>query len=160
MMPDLRRWLLGLTLALWQGGFVFYSAVVVPIGTDALGAVAQGRITATVAGHLNRAGLVFVVVAAWDVAVAGPRGRVWRIAILAGTAAGLALLEFLRAAMIGWLGPAGVELPRPFRLAHILYLWISTFHWLAALGFAWLSLRTWRIDDAIQPATASARPAR
>src|SRR3954471_15293662 len=64
-----RRALLVFALMFWQGGFTFYSAVVVPIGTDVLGSAAeQGWITRRVTVWLNVAGAVALPVWAWDLA--------------------------------------------------------------------------------------------
>jgi hypothetical protein len=59
MRISLRRLLVLQFLLLWQGGFVFYTAVVVPAGTAVLGsAAAQGAITARVTDTLNLIGLL------------------------------------------------------------------------------------------------------
>src|ERR671917_504286 len=76
-----RRSLLLWLLLLWQGGFLFYTAVVVPIGTDVLGSpLVQGLITRRVTDWLKLFG------AAWAGPVAGV-GRVRRPARGAGLAA-------------------------------------------------------------------------
>src|SRR5437899_1520982 len=51
-----RRTLLLWALMFWQGGFFFYSAVVVKVGTDLNGMFEQGLITREVAVWLNVAG--------------------------------------------------------------------------------------------------------
>ena len=54
-----RRFLVLAALMFWQGGFTFYAAVVVPIGTAQLGgATEQGFITRHVAWYLNLVGAV------------------------------------------------------------------------------------------------------
>ena len=54
----IRRYLLLMSLMFWQGGFTFYSAVVVPIGSDLLGSGRdQGFITRSVTNYLNLAGV-------------------------------------------------------------------------------------------------------
>ena len=51
-MVVVRRFVVVQALLLWQGGFLFYAAIVVPVGTDELGsAFAQGKITARVHGR-------------------------------------------------------------------------------------------------------------
>src|SRR5262245_23110519 len=52
------RFLVLQALLLWQGGFLFYAAVVVPTGTKLLGAEGQGAITARVTDVLNVIGAV------------------------------------------------------------------------------------------------------
>ena len=69
-MTTLRRFLVVQALMLWQGGFLFYAAVVVPAGTEVLGSgAAQGPITARVTDALNLCGLAALVLTAWDQAV-------------------------------------------------------------------------------------------
>jgi hypothetical protein len=109
---------------LWQGGFLFYASVVVPIGTDLLGgARAQGVITARVTEWLNLAGLVCL----------GLLGGLW----------------FLHLILDYFMDPAGrvVQMREPFRVAHGAYLWVSTAHWLMGLALAWLTLAAWRAED-------------
>ena len=66
-MRTLRRFLVLLVLMCWQGGFTFYTAVVVPIGTAVLEtALAQGWITRQVTVYLNLAGAAALVMLGWD----------------------------------------------------------------------------------------------
>jgi hypothetical protein len=93
-MTVLRRVLLVLALAFWQGGFMFYGAVVVPVGAVVLGSHhEQGLVTQAVTNYLNAAGVVALVLWAWDVAAEGrrwPRWCVWAaLAILLGALAWL-----------------------------------------------------------------------
>ena len=154
-----RRFLLLQALLLWQGGFVFYSAVVVPIGTDLLGsASAQGEITALVTVWLNRIGLVFLAVLAWDVsATRDPVARRIVVRQTLGVVAALLLLLlfYLHDLMNYFLDPTGrtIAMRRPFRVAHIVYLCTSTVHWGIGLALAWLTLAAWRAED-----RAPARP--
>src|SRR5437764_1220112 len=73
-----RRILLLFALMFWQGGFTFYSAVVVPIGSEILGShQEQGWITRSVTNYLNVAGAVTVLLWAWDIARTRDSAR-WR----------------------------------------------------------------------------------
>src|SRR5436190_5790515 len=59
MLRVVRRFLVIAALMLWQGGFTFYAAIVIPIGMDELGShTAQGFITRRVAPFINLAGLI------------------------------------------------------------------------------------------------------
>src|SRR5262249_17618726 len=72
-----RRFLVLAGLMLWQGGFTFYAAVVVPIGMDELGShTAQGVITRRVAPVINLAGLAALALLVWGM----PRQRDARVA--------------------------------------------------------------------------------
>src|SRR5580700_10244682 len=62
-MTLVRRFLLLVSIAFWQGGFMFYGGVVVPVGAAVLGSeVEQGFITQAVTNYLNGAGAVCVTV--------------------------------------------------------------------------------------------------
>src|SRR5262245_9782885 len=88
-MQFIRRFLVLAALMFWQGGFVFYAGVVVPIGTEVLGsAQEQGRITRRVAVWLNWTGAVALIPLGWDAWVdrrnrIGRRGRIATWVILA-----------------------------------------------------------------------------
>src|SRR5207244_1583054 len=123
-----RRFLALQALLAWHGGFLFYAAVVVPIGTDVLGSSsAQGVVTQQVTHWLNRIGVVALAVLAWDVSATPPYRRA-RWAAWAGMAVLLAALFFLHAVLDVNFDPARRSSPDPaaFQLAHGAYLWIST----------------------------------
>lgn len=66
MIALLRRFLVLHALLIWQGGFVFYAGVVVPIGTEVFGSFEQGRVTREVTHVLNHIGVVALALFAWD----------------------------------------------------------------------------------------------
>ncbi len=148
----LRRWLVLITLAFWQGGFVFYGAVVVPIGAEVLGSHAeQARITRPVTHYLNIAGSVALAAWCWDGVAARRRvgrGRwFW---------AGWAFLLLLLAAQVGlhaWLDHlldfhdvAGTDHGR-FSFLHRVYLLASTAQWLGAIALLAATVHSWRRVD-------------
>ena len=58
-----RRMVLLVSLMFWQGGFMFYGGVVVPVGGRILGSeTRQGFITQSVTNYLNLAGAVCLIV--------------------------------------------------------------------------------------------------
>ena len=66
-MTTIRRFLVLAALGYWQGGFTFYSAVVVRVGEEVLGSSReQGFVTRRVTNYLNAAGLVALPLCAWD----------------------------------------------------------------------------------------------
>src|SRR5438552_320053 len=68
MLTFIRRFLVLLTLLFWQGGFMFYGAVIIPIGSEVLGSHRQqGFIARSVTNYLNLAGLASVLVFGWDI---------------------------------------------------------------------------------------------
>src|SRR5262245_34684437 len=76
---ELRRFLVLTALMFWQGGFVFYSAVVVPIGGQIYGPIEQGFVTRQVTTYLNLSGAVGLVLLGLDVLLTGDpfRPRRW-----------------------------------------------------------------------------------
>ncbi len=152
MMVTLRRLLFLWLFAFWQGGFLFYAAVVVSVGTEVLGtAEDQGWITQQVTNWLNLAGAAALAAWAWDI-VAEPASAAWRrrrwslwSLLVAGLLALILLHPFLDAHMDyesrRLFGRAN------FRLLHKAYLWISTAQWLGSIGLSWWTLRVWKSFD-------------
>lgn len=143
-MTTLRRFLVFQAFLLWQGGFLFYTAVVVPIGTEVLeSAKDQGFVTQRVTNWLNYFGALWALVFLWD--LVRERGPRWRWIGWAAAVVMLVPLFWLHVEMDTYLDAAEFRVVerRPFQLLHIVYLWISTFHWLIGLGLAWLTLRVW-----------------
>ncbi len=148
-MTQLRRTLLLWALMFWLGGFTFYSAVVVPVGTDVLGSAAnQGWVTRQVTGWLNFAGVVALAAWAWDVA-ADPAATIlrqlvrWLLWLV--IAAILVALFWLHVRMDDLLDPAVERIldRRGFRVLHRWYLWLSTVQWAASLVLLHSTLRAW-----------------
>ncbi len=151
MTKFVRRFLVFQAFLLWQGGFLFYASVVVPIGTDQLGSsMDQGLITQRVTNWLNLFGAVWAVLFAWDAAAARDPARWRRLARLlgwAGCVVLLGLLAWLHLELDRLLGPDVEYDRRLFRRTHMVYLWVTTGHWLIALALAWLTLRAWAGED-------------
>ncbi|MFO0800513.1 MAG: hypothetical protein U0804_23850 [Gemmataceae bacterium] len=149
-MTVLRRLLLLLALMVWQGGFMFYGAVVVPVGSELLGHRVQGFVTQSVTNYLNVAGAVALAVCGWDVAAGGAGGRRRRWV-------GWAVLVVLLG-VLAWLHPRLDELlvvdefritDQPaYRRLHQWYLVLSTVQWAGAVVLAAWSLQAWRAEDA------------
>jgi hypothetical protein len=149
-MTVLRRALVLAALALWLGGFIFYSAVVVPIGSARLGFNVQGGITQRVTEVLNVVGIVALLPLGWDALAGAPaRGRWPRRAlwlVLAATLAGLWALHPLLADLMGPAGE-GVRQRPHFRRLHLAYLGVSAAQWLAGVLYLVLTVRDWRRVD-------------
>jgi len=144
-----RRYLVVTALALWLGGFTFYAAVVVPVGTDRLGRTGQGFITRDVTAWLNLVGLAALVPLGWDAWSAGRRGRPMRLVLWLVLAATLAVLAALHPRLVELLDDATehVQDRRSFLFLHKTYLWVSTGQWAAGLLHLALTLRDWRRAD-------------
>jgi hypothetical protein len=149
----LRRFLVVAALMFWLGGFTFYAAVVVPIGTAVLGTSRdQGFITRRVTVYLNLAGAVALVPLAGDVA-AGRDPSAWRRrarwGIWLGMLLTLALLAWLHPRLDALLDAQGMEIldRRAFRAGHRLYLWTHTVQWGLGVLYIVSTLAAWRKED-------------
>ena len=145
----LRRFLVLAALMFWQGGFTFYAAIVVPIGTEVLGTpIEQGRITRQVAQSINLAGAAALAVFAVDIvstrSIRGGRWFAWLVMALA-----LSVLVVLHGRLDSLFIPDDLKIiDRPtFRSLHRTYLWVSTIQWGFAILFAILTLAAWRRTD-------------
>jgi hypothetical protein len=156
-----RRFVLFQAFLLWQGGFLFYAAVVVPLGTEVLNsAFAQGLVTQQVTNALNLIGLAWHLAFAWDVLAADDpsrRRRWWRAGLGGGSLLVLVALALVHRRMDTLLvdqvivGDDGFP---PFRRWHITYLWLSTAHWVLGLATAALTLAAWHAESARVARTA------
>ena len=138
-MPRLRRFLLLLAFAVWQGGFVFYAGVVVPTGTEVVGHFLQGLVTQRVTNALNVFGLLAHAAYLWELLATPGRKRV-RWALWAASLILLGGLSAIHTVMDSLIGPVGVE--GDFRRWHIAYLWLSTGQWVIALVLLWLTMKS------------------
>jgi hypothetical protein len=152
-MITLRRVLVIQILLLWQGGFLFYTAVVVPTGTAVLGsAAAQGAITTRVTDVLNILGVVGLAILAVELGLTrdpaatrtAARWWCWWIAFVCQ-----GLLFAFHRLLDAFMDPnrTYVVIRPPFYPVHRMYLWASTIQWLACLVFVWLTIWTWRAED-------------
>lgn len=152
MTTVLRRLLLLLALMVWQGGFMFYGAVVVPVGAEVLGSHReQGFVTQSVTNYLNVAGAVALAVWGWDVAAGGGAGgrrlrwTGWGLLVVL-----LAVLAWLHLRLDDLLVVDEFRIrDRPgYRRFHQWYLLTSTLQWAASLLLLGWTLRAWRSADA------------
>lgn len=144
-MTLLRRFLVLQLLAVWQGGFFFYAAVVVPTGTDVLGATTQGSVTARVTDWLNAIAVVSLLLLAWEMRTSGSRPR-WACWIVMSIAQ--IVLFAVHQRLEEMMDPDRLYVVEAgFYGVHRVYLIASTVQWAAALAFVWLTLRAWRRID-------------
>ncbi len=139
-----RRLVLLVALMFWQGGFLFYAGVVVPVGAEVLGShAAQGWIKRVVTNYLNVGGVLALALWMWDL-TASRVGRIgWILwALLAIQQAGLLGLHV---ALDGLLDPVMQHIrERPtFYSLHRWYLILSGLQWLLALALTLLTLVAW-----------------
>lgn len=145
-----RRFLVLQLLLLWQGGFLFYALVVVPVGTDFLGsATQQGFVTQRVTVWLNRIGWFALAICAMDALATAPRRRLrfWLVVLAA----------ILNSLLTFWLHGALSERldfdehrlreREGFYGLHRWYLVCSALQWFAMFLFSLASLSAWRAHD-------------
>jgi hypothetical protein len=163
-MATFRRSLLLCLLLFWQGGFTFYTGVVIPVGAHVLGSHRrQAAVTREVVPYLNLAGVATLPVLAWDVlAEKDPsrRRRRWRWGLWLAQLLTLALLYWLLPVLNAQAGSDGQELvdPATFRFTHRLYVWVNTLQWACSLAFLVLSLRAWGEKEHTPLSTATTQP--
>jgi hypothetical protein len=143
----LRRFLVTLGLLFWQGGFMFYGAVTVPIMRsifDSETSFATQRITA----WINIAGTAAILMMFIDVfaSSAPKRGRwlTWLAMALPHP-----VLFWMHREMSAQMLQTGFRPSLEGFMAnwHRIYLGLSTLQWLAGMIFIWLSLKAWRDED-------------
>jgi hypothetical protein len=155
-MISARRLLVLQVLLLWQGGFLFYTAVVVSTGTTVLGsATAQGAITARVTDTLNLIGVVGLAILAAELGLTrDPASRrtearwwCWWIAFVCQ-----GLLFAFHHLLDAFMDPQRVRvvIVPPFKPVHVMYLWTSTLQWFVCLVLSWLTVAAWRAEDRFQ----------
>lgn len=148
-----RRFLVLTALMFWQGGFLFYSAVVVPVGQQVLHSPTdQGFITRRVTVYLNLVGAVALLPLAWDLLAEKDRST-WRRRVRwlswGMMAACQVLLFVLHPYLDSFLDSEGMEVlnRQAFRPGHRVYLWAHTIQWGFGVVYAVLMLQGWRIVD-------------
>lgn len=145
----IRRWITLQTLILWQGGFLFYALVVVPIGTDVLqSATEQGFITRRVTIWLNALGVVCLISFGFDIfsTQARKRSRIFLLSLAMMLQLGLVALHYV---LDRQLDPAEhlIRDDRGFYRLHAAYLIVSGLLWIFMLGQSALMLLAWREVD-------------
>lgn len=139
------RTLLLSAFAVWFGGFTFYAAVVVPLGTEVLGSSrTQGFITQQVTQALNVFGGITLALMTLEWVLSAPKRTA---ALRRGLGASVLVIGVLWASLLvihplldALLDPESQEVREAGRFygLHRIYLWSSAIQWLAS--WAWLLL--------------------
>jgi len=150
-MTLVRRFLVLTTLMFWQGGFTFYAAVVVHVGSDVLGShLEQGLVTQSVTNYLNLAGIAALVMLGWDIANARDavgRRRLLRWALWIFLILSLAGLAWLHLRLDELIESRQIVDGSRFYQLHAWYLNIGTAQWAGSLILIGATLLSWRAED-------------
>ncbi len=143
MIPKWARWLIRylalVAFAFWQGGFVFYAGVVVPVGASVWGDRTQGFFTRLVTPWMNVAGLAACCIFILDALISRQR-RKSRLIMTLVMALSVFFLFYLQSQINKHLDPDSESIANHpvFRWKHQVYLWLCTTNWLISLF--WLGL--------------------
>jgi hypothetical protein len=148
-----RRFLLLFAVLFWQGGLVSYSAIVVPIARHIFEQhrELQGQVTASVTFWLNVAGVIALLLWAWDLWVTSDscrrraRLRMLCWTVLLGTLAALLVLHVSLSEQMR--EPVSTRDSHRFYLTHRLYLWLGMGQSLTALVLLYATLLAWSAVD-------------
>ena len=143
-MSMLRRFLVFQALLLWQGGFLFYAAFVIPTGTDVLGTFEQGRVTRHVTNSMNVIGVVALTILAWDQCFSGFRRLRWSLWVaMAGTVVALVWLHVLIESLVDFSPSGGFGDYPAFYFWHRVYLYVAAAQWVFGLVYVAVLIRDW-----------------
>lgn len=155
-----RRFLLLLAIAFSFGGFSFYAAVVVPVGSEVLDPTSQGFVTQQVTHFLNGAAGVMWLLLVWDL-IAERKLRhqrmTKRLFVLTGV---LGLCCIVLPVIHPWLDALldadshSISDVENFYTLHQVYLWLSSLRWLVSLAVIWVLLSSWQQPSAEVDAAA------
>jgi hypothetical protein len=135
---------------LWQGGFLFYALVVVPVGGSVLGnETLQGFVTQRVTVWLNLLGAASLALLSLDAILHRPL-RALRVAVVIVSWSLLASLFAVHDRLDALLDAEYqiVTDSAAFYPLHAVYLVLSGVQWAVMLAAAWLMLAAWRKTDA------------
>lgn len=156
--PTARRFVLLQLLMFWQGGFLFYALIVVPIGSDVTVSITQGFVTRRVADWLNAAGLITLVLLLAEAATSATLRRTRLALLITAMIVQLALIG-LHVLMDRHLEPKlqMINDAKAFYSLHVYYLILSGVLWFVMLAAVWLMLHAWQAED--RAATTNEEPA-
>jgi hypothetical protein len=133
------RLLLHLVWATWWGGIFFYAVVVVPIGTEAIGAVEQGFLTQQVSQMHNGLSILFLLC----LLVEAIRSRSVGVgAIVATLALNLVLMFVWHSHLTHAMDFEKRAVPATFYNQHAVYLWLFAAQWIQGMLVPVLVLRS------------------
>src|SRR5262245_54943571 len=145
-----RRFLLILALMFWQGGFMFYGAVVVPVVRSQLeGRPERSTITQHVTQWMNLAGTAAILVSFADVWASPLDRKRWRWIGWLGMALPHPIVVVLHHFMSQQMAVPGFHSSdiASFLTWHRIYLLNNTVQWLSGMVFVVHTIKSWREED-------------
>ncbi len=159
-MKTTHRIILMALFAIWFGGFTFYTAIVVPIGTDVLGSSrTQGFVTQQVTNRLNVIGAIALLWMLLGLVLLVRQNGIKRLLksllVFAVIAVSWGVLLVLHPMLDQLVEPDNdyVADEERFYFLHRIYLWTSTIQWLFCWVWLSLTIRDWT-DTPKQTATS------
>lgn len=140
-MNDLWRAAIWILWALWWGGLSFYAIVVVPIGTEQIGSVAQGFITQRVTQWHNLLCILMTLSLAIE-AYRTTNGFLWAGCGTLGVLTALLLAG--HALLTQQMDFRAETVPANFYSKHAIYLWLTAAEWCVGLVLPWFLLKSMR----------------
>ena len=133
------------TLVFWLVSFTFYAGIVIPAGTEALGAIQQGFVTQRVTAALNILATLTVSLLLLARPVTGSKRTfwcIWLVMVVCQTA-----LFPLRMTLTNRLDfeLGVVREGTNFYVMHQVYLWVSILQWLSGIAMLVLVRRNKRM---------------
>ena len=153
LLRDLVRLATFWALAIWQGGFVFYSGFVLKIGSREIKSdLEQGFITRRVTLELEQLGWIALIV--WAVSLWGTRFP-RRSLMLTAVVLWCAILALHLGLHFQWhaidrvldVSSRAVRDPAAFHTAHRVFVWAASLQWLLVVFLSGLTLQAWQRGD-------------
>lgn len=144
------RYLWIIFFAIWQGGFMFYGAIVVPVGTMVLGSESlQGFVTQSVTNYLNIIGFLSLIIWLGELILQRDTLKIrrnirWAILILLIVMIGLLSWLHIRLDQLLDAETYVISNSDLFIRLHSWYLIISTIQWAFSLVLVGLTIWAWR----------------
>lgn len=149
----LLRFLTVAALAVWFGGFTFYSTAVISTAQEVLHShIRAGLITQQVTNWLNLISVPALAICFTNLIWLRKRACKWWFQILAASLGAMTILQVALFVFHPVLDRQIVNREvldeSVFFKLHRVYLFLSTAQWLATLGYVWSTLMVWRGEDA------------
>jgi hypothetical protein len=153
LLRDLVRLATFWAIAIWQGGFVFYSGFVLKIGSWELQSkLEQGFITRRVTLELEQLGWIALIV--WAVSLWGTRFSRHSLKLTA-VVLWCAILTLHLGLHFQWhaidrvldVSNRSLKDPDAFRTAHRIFVWAASLQWLLVVILSGLTLQAWQRCD-------------